>query len=307
VSRAPEGLLLVDKPAGPTSHDIVVGVRRALRQPRAGHTGTLDPMATGLLVMALGRATRLIRFLPSAPKAYAGTFVLGRATNTDDTTGETVRRHAGPLPRPAEVVAAAVALLGASLQRPPDYSARKVGGERLYDLARRGETPAAPHAPIVVGAFDVRPADAEGTWAFETSVSAGTYVRGLVRDLGEALGCGATLASLRRTSIGPLRVEDAVAIPAQGRLDPEALAPRVVPIDAVPLPFPGVVLADPTAIARFLGGNPAADPGIDPAPGLCRVADAAGRLLGVGEHDGAAIRPCVVLGEPSRLPDRRAV
>lgn len=306
----PEGLLLVDKASGPTSHDVVVRVRRALRQPRAGHTGTLDPMATGLLAIALGRATRLIRFLPAAPKAYEGTFVLGVTTDTDDTTGATVRSHAGALPRDGDVVAAAARLVGTSLQVPPAYSARKVGGERLYDLARRGEAVDAPPAEIVVGRFEVRPAGDGNTWAFDASVSAGTYVRGLVRDLGERLGCGAALATLRRTAIGPLSVDAAVPVAPEGRLDPAVLASRIVPIDVLALPFPDAVLDDPKAIARFLGGNPADVPSSCRARGPCRVADSAGRLLGVGESDGRAIRPWVVLVEPERgrfLPGPRAV
>lgn len=311
MTAPPEGLLLVDKPSGPTSHDVVVRVRKALRQPRAGHTGTLDPMATGLLAIALGRATRLIRFLPSAPKAYAGTFVLGVITETDDTTGAIVRRHDGTLPSAAEVAGAAARLVGASLQRPPAYSARKVGGERLYDLARRGEAVEAPATGIDVGSFDLRPDGPEGVWAFETSVSAGTYVRGLVRDLGEALGCGAALASLRRTGIGPLEIAQAVAIPSSGRLDPSLYEPRIVPLDVLPLPIPTVELSDAKSIARFVGGNPAPLPEPAPPAGLCRVRDGSGRLLGIGESDSTAVRPCVVIVEPDReprsLPGRRAV
>ena len=135
MSGAWEGLLLIDKPSGPTSHDIVVAVRRASGQSRIGHAGTLDPLASGLLPLVLGHATRLVRFLPHSPKSYTGTFRLGLRTDSDDVTGRTLDRHAGPLPEPHAVVEAAGALIGRQQQVPPRVSARKVGGQRLYRLA----------------------------------------------------------------------------------------------------------------------------------------------------------------------------
>ena len=133
-----DGLLLIDKPEGPTSHDIVARARARTGQPRIGHTGTLDPMASGLLVLALGRATRLIRYLPGTPKLYTGSLRLGLTTSSDDITGQVLERFEGPFPAPDRVREAAAGFVGRSHQVPPRVSARKVGGERLYRMARRG-------------------------------------------------------------------------------------------------------------------------------------------------------------------------
>ena len=141
-----EGLLLVDKSAGLTSHDVVSRVRRGCQLRRVGHAGTLDPMATGLLPLVLGRATRLVRFLPHSPKEYTGSLRLGVTTNTDDRTGRVLTRHRGPLPEADRVVAAARVLEGTHAQVPPDVSARHIGGRRMYELAREGAKIEAPAA-----------------------------------------------------------------------------------------------------------------------------------------------------------------
>ena len=186
-----DGLLLIDKSSGPTSHDVVQSVRRLTGQRRVGHAGTLDPLATGLLPVLLGRATRLARFLPHSPKHYEGLLRLGLTTVTDDITGEELTCHAGTLPDPASVAAAAERLQGSHPQIPPAVSARKVGGKRLYRLARQGIRVEAAPRQVDVNRFEIAPVkDDPAQYEFSAEVSGGTYVRALIRDLGAALGCG---------------------------------------------------------------------------------------------------------------------
>ncbi len=204
---ASSGLLLVDKPAGITSHDAVSRVRRALGVRKVGHSGTLDPMATGLLVMGVGRGTRLLRFLGEFPKLYEGTGVLGVETTTLDAEGDVVREAPVAVSEP-ELRAAVASLEGDIEQAPPAYSAVKVGGERSYRAARRGEAVDAPPRRVHVYAFNVRRFDPP-RFDFRVRCSGGTYVRSLVADVGHAIGCGAHVAALRRTAVGPFEVEAA--------------------------------------------------------------------------------------------------
>lgn len=287
------GMLLVDKPAGPTSHDLVARVRKATGERRIGHAGTLDPPATGLLVLLLGTATRLAGYLPASPKVYRGAFRLGVTTLTDDLAGALLTRHVGPLPVDESVRDAAARLLGVTQQIPPAISAKHVAGERLYRAARRGSPIAAPPATIEVGRFDVTPSDEAGTWTFEASVSSGTYIRGLVRDLGAALGCGAAVVSLRRTTVGPLDVSAAA-----GAWTAEALAQALVGLDAIPLAIPSVALSGHIELDRFLHGReiegrPVADP-----RGLVAVRDWENRLLGIGRIESGVLAPRTVLPWP---------
>jgi len=294
-----DGLLLLDKPPGPTSHDIVDRVRRATHTRRVGHAGTLDPPATGLLVAVLGRATRLVRFLPDAPKGYSGTFRLGVTTATDDLTGATLTRHDGPLPAHEQVVSAAARFVGSLLQTPPSISARSVGGKRLYRLARRGRAITAPAVRVQVERLEIEPLAEPGLYAFSAEVSAGTYVRSLVRDLGWALECGAAVDTLRRTRIGPLGVEDALLVSPDGPIDREEARRRLVPIDGMPFALPGVVARHEDAEALFLAGRPVEPEGEGfPASGLVVVRSGAGRVIGVGEVLGGLVRPRVALALP---------
>jgi len=232
MTDAPNGFLLIDKPAGLTSHDAVDRVRMALGVRKVGHAGTLDPAATGLLLIAVGRATRLLRFAGDLPKEYEGSGLLGVQTDTLDATGAVVGGDAAAAATVTEesLRAAMAALVGDIEQVPPAYSAVKVDGERLYRSARRGETVAAPPRSVRVDAFDLvsfeRP-----SFAFHVVCSGGTYVRSLVADAGTSLACGAHLTRLRRTAIGPFRVENARAPEDPGTpIDPgEALVhlPRV--------------------------------------------------------------------------------
>jgi tRNA pseudouridine55 synthase len=203
-----DGLLLIDKPRGITSHDAVDRVRRALGVRKVGHAGTLDPMATGLLVMGVGRATRLLRFLGDLVKEYEGTARLGEETDTLDAEGEVVRT--APVDVSERDLAAAMRdLTGEIEQRPPAYSAVKVGGRRLHRAARAGEVLEAPVRTVRVEAFDLLGLDLPDV-EFRVVCSSGTYVRVLAVDLGARLGSGAHLTRLVRTRIGPFRLDGAV-------------------------------------------------------------------------------------------------
>jgi tRNA pseudouridine55 synthase len=288
-----DGLLLVHKPPGPTSHDIVDRVRRGSGARRVGHAGTLDPPASGLLPLVLGRATRLVRYLPDSPKTYVGLLRLGRTTTTDDATGETVTEHAGPLPTPERVSAAAAGLVGRQAQVPPAYSARQIGGQRLYALARRGVVVAAPPAEIDVRRFDLAPTERPELWEFTAEVSCGTYVRALARDLGRALACGGSLESLVRSRIGPLRIEDAHALPEDGP-DRAWVATRLIPLDELPLVLPAARLATEESARRFRLGT--AVPGASgEVSGPVSVLAPNGCLLGVAEPRDGLLQPRVVL------------
>ncbi len=217
-----DGLLLIDKHSGCTSHDIVAAVRRVLRFKKIGHCGTLDPAATGLLLLTLGRATRLTRFLIRASKAYEGTGRLGVTTDTYDLTGE-VTAEGDTEDLSAEAVATAMeGFAGAYLQTPPPYCAKKIGGVKYYELARRGEQ--VPDEKTEITVFEFLPSapwQPEEDLRFHLACSSGTYARSLVHELGLKLGCGASLSGLRRTLIGSFRVEDAISIEELRRRDAE--------------------------------------------------------------------------------------
>jgi tRNA pseudouridine55 synthase len=280
VTDRPDGIVLVDKPAGITSHDAVAVLRRVLGTRKVGHAGTLDPLATGLLVVGVGRATRLLRFLGDLPKRYEGTFRLGVETTTLDADGQVVRES--PVDASVDDVRdAARALVGETLQRPPAYSAVKVGGRKLYEAARRGETLEAAPRPVVVDVFDVT-AMHEHDVDFVALVSGGTYVRVLVADVGAALGCGAHLTRLRRTAIGDLRVDEATAPDRPG---------TPLPVERAVMHLPRVALGEDEARAAR-NGSVLAPAGFD---GPYGVYDQRGELVAVYRDDGAKARPEMVL------------
>ena len=204
----------MDKPAGLTSFDVIARVRRICRTRSVGHTGTLDPFATGLLVILLGRATRLARFVEAEAKTYLATARLGTATDTDDLTGTVIASApAGWRPTREQVEAALEGFRGRSAQRPPPFSAKKVDGERSYLLARRGEM--TELAPVEIEVHEIALVGLNGDEVqFRATVSAGTYLRAMARDLGERLGGAAHLTALRRETIGSLSVADAVPLEA---------------------------------------------------------------------------------------------
>ena len=278
----------MDKPAGPTSHDVVARARRALGTRSVGHTGTLDPFATGLLVLLVGRATRLARFVEARPKTYLAGAWLGRRTETDDLTGDTVGEVVdAPAVEEAVVAKALAGFLGPQRQRPPAYSAKHVAGERSYRLARRGAAVDLPETDVAV--HDI--ALLEYRWPelrFRVTVSAGTYVRALARDLGERLGVGAHLASLRREAIGTLRVEDAVPLE-------HLSAGAVRPARDVLAHLPAVDL-DQAARAAVLHGRAVAAGGHGAGADVALLAE--GELIAVAQEMDGWLRPAVVLGTP---------
>jgi tRNA pseudouridine55 synthase len=254
-----DGLLLVEKDPGFTSHDVVQRVRRILRQKRIGHCGTLDPDATGLLLLTLGTATRLTRFLIRAPKVYEGTIRFGIATDTYDASGRVIS-EAPPAAVAAltreQVAAAMHGFEGEIQQQPPPFSAKKVQGVKFYELARRGEE--VPAEPKEVTVYELSPLGEieDGRLRFHLACSSGTYARGLAHDLGAVLGLGAHLADLRRTRIGNFRADDAVPV---ARLEAqvqagEPVAGAWIPFDQIPLPF-GEVTADPQQEHRIHHGQ----------------------------------------------------
>jgi tRNA pseudouridine55 synthase len=269
-------VLVVDKPSGPTSHDVVDRVRRALGERRVGHTGTLDPFATGVLPVCVGQATRLARFFTEGEKAYRAAIRLGFATTTDDLTGELLHE-----PRPVAVDddalrAAIGALVGTLRQVPPAFSAKRVGGQRLYDLARAGRTVVREPVPVTVYAFDLLSRDGDRL-DVEVRCAPGTYVRALARDLGEALGVGAHLTALRRTRSGGFGLDEAVPLDA---LDVE----RMVPLDSLLPEWPSVRLDERGRQAVGHGRDITRDLTADdwpPNAAHVRLMDDGGRLVAI--------------------------
>ncbi len=256
-------LHLLDKPEGWTSHDVVARMRRVLGERRVGHAGTLDPFATGLLLVAEGRATALLHALSLLPKRYIARARLGITTDTQDRTGVPLRA-CRTLPDREAVEAEVDRLRALTTQRPPRYSAVKVRGERLYRAARRGQRLEAGERPIrvyeIVASLESLP-----DLILDLTVSRGTYVRTLAHDLGEALGCGAHLTSLRRTQSGPFSVEGALT-PQAGTEAPEYRARAVRPQDAVPH-LPRAALTAPEAAGVRHGRAPRFGPErVAPAP-----------------------------------------
>ena len=230
---APDGLLVVDKPAGWTSHDVVGRARRLCGTRKVGHAGTLDPMATGVLVLGIGRATKLLTFLVGCDKDYTATIRLGQTTVTDDAEGEVTATTAADGVTRSALDTAVAALTGELEQVPSSVSAIKVKGERAYHRVRSGEDVVLAARPVTVSRFDVldvRAADAQGIAVVDVdvvvTVSSGTYVRALARDLGSALGVGGHLTALRRTRVGAFRLEDAHSLEDLGALE----GPEVVPV-----------------------------------------------------------------------------
>lgn len=242
-----EGVLVVDKPAGMTSHDVVRRIRRALKISKVGHGGTLDPAATGVLPLFLGRATRLSRYATGSIKAYRGTATLGVQTDTYDGEGE-VKARMEVTCNKAQILQALADKVGDQVQVPPMYSAKKIDGKKLCDLARKGIEVARKGKEITIFAIDNIHIDLPEVH-FDVRCSAGTYVRVIAHELGEALGCGAHLSALRRTHSGPFGLQD--AHPLETILEnPNQIAEYLLPLDRTVMQMPSVHL--PTRMVRSI-------------------------------------------------------
>jgi len=280
---APEGIVAVCKAPGPTSHDVVQQVRRVSGQRRVGHCGTLDPLATGVLVLCLGRYTRLASLVSDADKEYEVLLRLGATSDTYDACGEIRPGPAGVgAPSAAAVTAAAARLCGSLMQAPPPFSAIKVGGVRSYRLARRGRPVDLPARPVLVHRLEVLgyrfPA-----LRLLVSCSKGTYVRALAHDLGQSLGCGAYVEELRRTRVGAVTLDDAVSVQQLAEAAArQRVADLLLPLARV-LPHLQRVRLDTAELGRFAAGGAVRCSRPLAAPGTCLVEDARGRFWGIGE------------------------
>jgi len=278
-SGGPDGVLLLDKPAGITSTQALARSKRLLGSLKAGHTGTLDPFATGLLPIAFGEATKFSRFLIDAPKSYQATLQLGAETPTGDTESEPVK--IGDVSCSSDQIDAVLArFLGISQQTPPMHSAVRVAGKRLYDYARKGEEVSRPARQVRVD--ELRRVDFEGTrLTLDVSCSKGTYVRTLAQDIGRALGCGAYLVALRRTGVGTFRIEEALGLEGLAACGIEAARERLLPPEALVATLARLD-ATPEEARRF-GHGRVIERG---SGGVAEIAVFApdGRFLGVGRE-----------------------
>jgi tRNA pseudouridine55 synthase len=295
-----DGILVVDKPAGPTSHDVVARCRRALRTPAIGHLGTLDPLATGVLVLVVGRATRLAQFLSGQPKSYDATFRLGQTTDTWDRTGTALEpSESSTRPERTAVADALAGFLGRHPQVPPPFSAKMVDGVRAHELARRGEPVAVQPAMVELMECELLAMDYP-LGRLRLRSSAGYYVRSLVHDLGRLLGCGACLEELRRTASGPFTLADALPLAAVED-DPGGALARAVPMERLLPDLPAVRLDGESARRAGHGNEIPVPPGLDwptavGAPAM-RLFGPDGSLLGIARPSSRAgfLHPAVVL------------
>ena len=307
-----DGVLVIDKPPGPTSHDIVACVRRTLGGQKVGHLGTLDPLATGVLPLVVGRATRLASLLTGASKQYDAVIRLGLITDTYDITGTVVGGTdapfpdatsgavAGSPPSPDTIGDAAAGFVGSYPQRPPPFSAKKIDGVRAYDLARRRRPVEMTPSQVTVDALTVLSIDGP-RMRCRVVCSSGFYVRSLAHDLGEILGCGGCLETLRRERHGPFSLQAAVPL-AQIVADGACVATQLVPMDSLLLGLPAVVVSELGA-RRAVHGNALRVTDMVPGAGVpppdmgrVRVLDEHGRLLALAnQRSDGTLHPKIVL------------
>jgi tRNA pseudouridine55 synthase len=287
------GLLIVDKPSGMTSHDVVARVRRATGESSVGHLGTLDPMATGVLPLLLGKYTRLAQFFGYLEKTYTGTIRFGFATDTYDAEGQRVGEPKAVSLTPEQVRSAAAGFSGEIEQMPPPFSAKKTNGKRAYQLARAGEAPKLKPARIVIREFEITAVD-DDVAAFHISVSAGGYIRSVAHEMGIALGCGAHLASLRRVAAGPFVIEDAIPLADVESASADTLE-AYMPHPRTLLPELPAVTADAFAIGRVRNGAAVNLPEFSAAP-MVKIFEGQRNLIAIGKRiAGTLFQPVVVL------------
>jgi tRNA pseudouridine55 synthase len=300
-----DGLLVIDKPTGPTSHDVVARMRRVLRESRIGHTGTLDPAASGVLPLVLGRATRLARFMSGSNKRYEAIVRFGQATDTYDAEGVPVGGRALAVPTREQVESALDAFRGTFEQQPPAFSAKKVAGHRSYEAARAARQSVSPGppalpalpAPVTVTLHHLAIVDLAADCATLTlECSAGFYVRSLAHELGVMLGIGAHLAALRRTESAGLSLADTIPLDAAER-SRDAAAAAIVPIERMLQDLPTVVLGRED-VERVTHGQDVALAGAGKTVGdSVRLFDQAGHLVGIAEaaRTPGFLHPSIVL------------
>jgi len=284
-ARPSDFVLPVDKPEGPTSHDVVAAARKALGERRVGHTGTLDPFASGLLILCVGKATRLAEYFSGLDKEYEAEARLGVSTDTLDRDGEVIAESEGWTEVTEERLEAALGALRGEIQQvPPQFSAKKVDGQRAYKSARDGRRVDLPPVPVTVHELTLTGIELPLV-RFRVRCSSGTYVRALARDLGEALGVGAHLTALRRTAVGAWSVAGAVSLDQLS--DPSRVAGAAVPPLEALAHLPTLEV-DSASAGRLAHGQVVELP--EPAAGVVAVAHE-GALIAVGEADEGVIRP----------------
>ena len=272
------GIILVDKPSDWTSHDVVSKLRGILHERRIGHSGTLDPMATGLLVVFVGRATRAVEFAEADSKEYIAGLRLGVSTDTQDITGNTLK-SSNSLPSRAELEQALGAFKGEISQIPPMYSAIKVGGKKLYELARRGESVERKPRKITIDMLDII-GENDGDYILDIVCSKGTYIRTLCNDIGDALGCGGCMSSLRRVKAGVFSIEQAYTIDEiQAAANNGELDASLISVDRLFSAYPALTVSD-TAEKKLCNGNIIK---LTSPNGIYRVYSQTGAFLLLGE------------------------
>ena len=278
------GIIIIDKPSGWTSMDVCAKLRGILHTKKVGHAGTLDPMATGVLPVFVGQATRAVSFAESGQKEYVVGLKLGLVTNTQDTSGETLGTHPASVTR-TELEAVLPQFRGDILQVPPMYSALKVDGKKLYEIARRGGEVAREARPITIGELTVL-GEVDGDYVLRVRCSKGTYIRTLCHDIGAALGCGGVMSALRRTAVGGYRVEDAHTMDELCALPREAAQRLLLPVDSLWPDAPQVTIgAKAERLARC--GNPFT---LSAPDGTYRIYTASGEFLLLAQvTDGTAV------------------
>lgn len=294
-----DGLVVVDKPAGFTSHDVVAKLRKIFGQKRVGHAGTLDPDATGVLLVGLGRVTRLLRYLQETTKEYRGTISFGVATDTLDAAGAVLERRPMPVTE-SEVVTASLRFVGDLQQVPPMVSALKVGGRRLHELARAGEEVERKPRAVRIDRFEIE-AFEPGSFPHATVLvecSSGTYIRSLAADLGAALGGPAHLAGLRRLRVGSFTIDESQPLDA---IEADRESALVSPVEAMRGLEQATVDAE-SALAVAHGSVFSCPPFAVAGPGPYAVVDEQGALLAVYERRGAGLKPSVVLAPADADP-----